>query len=348
MGFLFGSRRFADLALKRNRISVLYSKSNCPFENLAFEDYVYEKISFSRDEKLLFLWRNKPTIVIGRHQNTWNEINVRLADIEQVSICRRKSGGGAVYHDLGNLNLTFFTNRSDYNRKENLNFIITTLNKMNNINLSLNTKDDILLNDRFKVSGTAAKLGLKTAYHHCTLLCNTNLKSLSGLLKRSFGDIETNATQSVRSDTANIFDIDYSFSELCEWFCLQYENLHYQGIKLQAVNPLEFPTVLKRVKELKSWEWIYGKSPKFCVPHAITLKDSLPYKLLFTVDKGLITDVKVQSEQENAYVSDVNTIVQNLIGVKFRKKDILSVLDATLSSSSNSHKCKKQISSWVF
>ena len=130
---------------------VYVSTSNSVFTNLALEDWIYSNIDF-KDTNLLLLWRNYPTVVIGRHQNPWAECNLRGLESQNVSLARRRSGGGTVYHDMGNLNCTFFTSKKRYNREKNLQFIAKTLRKCWNLDVSISDRDDLLLESKYKVS----------------------------------------------------------------------------------------------------------------------------------------------------------------------------------------------------
>ena len=112
--------------------------------------------------------------MIGRHQNPWTESNVPYLRENVISLARRNSGGGTVYHDLGNLNCTFFTRRSRYDRKRNLNIICDAIKEATALNVAVNSREDIVLDEKHKISGTAAKLGKNSAYHHCTVLVDVN------------------------------------------------------------------------------------------------------------------------------------------------------------------------------
>ena len=174
-----GSSRFNSGGNPKETISrdpvrqVFLSQSNDVFTNLALEDWLYRNHDFAH-KHLLLLWRNNPCVVIGRHQNPWLESNVPFLRENKIALARRNSGGGTVYHDLGNLNCTFFTRRSKYNRRQNLDIICDALKLVTNLDISVNERDDIVLNNSLKISGTAAKLGKDTAYHHCTVLVNVN------------------------------------------------------------------------------------------------------------------------------------------------------------------------------
>ena len=130
---------------------VFVSLSNDIFMNLAFEDWLYENGDFS-NKSILLMWKNKPTVVIGRHQNPYLECNVwKVASSNNVSLARRKSGGGTVYHDEGNLNCSFMKNRSLYNRYNNLDLVVKALTSRWYVDLHINTREDILLDGFYKV-----------------------------------------------------------------------------------------------------------------------------------------------------------------------------------------------------
>ncbi|KAL1465265.1 hypothetical protein WDU94_004848 [Cyamophila willieti] len=157
--------------------SVFISQSSNIFTNLALEDWLYKNFDFTNHHVML-LWRNNPCVVIGRHQNPWQETNLGVLYDEGIEIARRNSGGGTVYHDPGNLNVTFFTPRERYNRRNNLDIISRTLEREWNIQTEINTREDIVYDGKYKVSGTAAKLGRPNSYHHCTLLVDVNKSML--------------------------------------------------------------------------------------------------------------------------------------------------------------------------
>lgn len=150
-------RKTIDVANSSNLItdadikkSVFISQSYDVFANLALEDWLYRHFDFSRHH-VLFLWANDPCVVIGRHQNPFTEANVSNLVDKGITLARRNSGGGAVYHDRGNLNCTFFTPRERYNRKYNLNILTRALFREWAIKSEINKRDDIIINDK-KVS----------------------------------------------------------------------------------------------------------------------------------------------------------------------------------------------------
>lgn len=153
-GYKYFTKRFYS---EKNRSQsvlkyVFVSESENIFENLALEDWLYENYDLSKRE-ILLLWRNTPAVVIGRHQNPWLEANVEDSVSRGVEIVRRNSGGGTVYHDLGNLNLSFLTCRKAYDRVHNLEVIVKSLKKEWGVESRMNSRNDIMIG-RKKVTQT--------------------------------------------------------------------------------------------------------------------------------------------------------------------------------------------------
>lgn len=292
------------------RKSVFISQSYDIFTNLALEDWLYRNFDFTHHHVLL-LWVNEPCVVIGRHQNPFMETNVSKLDSENVTIARRNSGGGAVYHDRGNLNCTFFTPRERYNRNYNLNILTRALFREWAIKSEINERDDVIVNEK-KLSGTAAKLGYPNAYHHCTLLANTNKLNLGNCLIKDKINYISNSTPSVRSPIKNLCEINrnVNISQLIS--AVGYEYMRTFATELtdggnqqimkqrgfQLINPTEkwFPGIDDLRTEFNSWEWIYGKTPKFSVEKELFLKDqNKEHKMILNVqvEKGLIHDVTI-------------------------------------------------------
>lgn len=132
------------------RKSVFISQSYDVFTNLALEDWIYKNYDFG-NHHVLMLWLNDPCVVVGRHQNPFNETNVSQLEAAGIEMARRNSGGGTVYHDRNNLNCTFFTPRERYDRKYNLNLITRAIYREYGIDTEISSRDDILLHGK-KVS----------------------------------------------------------------------------------------------------------------------------------------------------------------------------------------------------
>ncbi|CAK9293634.1 unnamed protein product [Gordionus sp. m RMFG-2023] len=245
--------------------NVYISKSHDIYTNLALEDYIYS----NTNNRILLIYINKPCVVIGRFQNPWNELNIQKLLGDDINICRRKSGGGTVYHDKGNVNFSFFTYKHEYNRKVNLSLIQVPLNDALNINIQINNKDDLIYLNK-KISGSAAKIGSKLCYHHCTLLVNSDLNLINDYLTSQLFPfhIECKATKSVRSKVENLININPTVDQdtiikyIAKSYLSFYKNTENNIFEIEP-NEKNFPGIYKAIQEFKSWEWLYGKTPKF-------------------------------------------------------------------------------------
>ncbi len=166
-------------------LALWLSKSHCIFQNLAFEDLLYRKTDFTDQDNVL-IWRSDPVVVIGRHQNPWREANLKYLRENGIKLARRNSGGGTVFHDLGNVNFSVLTSKSRHDRLENMKLIADVLKNLWNVETKISQRNDLrLLGTDSKISGTAAKLGSKASYHHFTLMVSVDLIQMKQALRPS-------------------------------------------------------------------------------------------------------------------------------------------------------------------
>ncbi|MBR5579687.1 MAG: lipoate--protein ligase [Treponema sp.] len=300
------------------------STSNDPHLNLAFEHYLFSNVK--SNDRILYLWRNSQTVVIGKFQNPWSECNVEKMAEDDIKLMRRYSGGGAVFQDLGNLCFTLISG-SDYDVEEqkskNNDFIISALNKFN-ITALASGRNDILVNER-KISGAAFQIQQGNLMHHGTLLVNSDLDRLQLYLKPSKDKLETKGIKSVRSRVANLQEFNHllTVEALIEQLRITYTEYFsdFDSIGYIDERILNSKSELKlEYENLISWDWLYGKTPAFTDAYKKRFSWG-EIELLLTVYSGIIKDVVAFSDTLDNQLVDV--IKDTLNGITFNNKVIV-------------------------
>ncbi|KAK5890999.1 hypothetical protein CgunFtcFv8_018297 [Champsocephalus gunnari] len=310
---------------------VLLSLSTDVFQNLALEEWIDAHLDLQK-LRLLLLWRNRPSVVIGRHQNPWMEADLPVMRRAGVPLARRRSGGGAVYHDLGNLNATFFSSKQAYDRPRNLKVVTDALKRLRpQLDVRATERLDIVLNGHLKISGSASRLSRKSSYHHLTLLHSADRASLSSMLRPSCDGIHSNATPSVRSPVANLSDHAPSlkWEELMEALQVQFNTEFGLSAAPSLVDPSDdsaFPGVLAAAEDLRGWDWTFGKTPKF------SLQTSLPGggRLSLQVVRGRMEDVALSLPEARIPEGLIAALTDALSGEKFCRRHAAAALSARL------------------
>ena len=183
-------------------MQIIHSTSNSPSFNLAAEEYLFN----SQTDDLLILYVNEPSVIIGNNQVVQNEVDVEFCVENNVEILRRMSGGGAVYHDLGNLNYCFIANRVEGKSALNADFLQPIVDILHTLSVpvTIGVRKDLWLPGGFKVSGTASHVNKKRELHHGTLLIDTNLDNLHKTLSPKNKNLLIKGTASVSSKVKNI------------------------------------------------------------------------------------------------------------------------------------------------
>ena len=329
----------------------IVSLSKNIYVNLALENYIAESINL-KNQNVMLLWVSDPCIVFGRHQNPWIECNTRDALLNKVKLARRYSGGGCVYHDLGNLNISFICDRLKYDRKFNLNLIKNSIESnfklKQNAELNVSPRYDIFLNagneSMYKVSGSASRLAKNFSYHHCTLLYDADMTNMKLLKSNLIDKITTKATPSVRSKVINLkefftTDMNKLIEILCQHYWKHYSNTWLIDHLFEYVNPEE-PDLMQLfendLKELKSWDYIFGHTPKFSLNVKLT-----DFDLNFLVENGLIKDYELKNNS-NQIDLDLKNSLDQLVNSRLCQSDLLDKLNSL-----NNNNNKNELSNFI-
>jgi len=264
-----------------------------PYHNLAVEQYLLENVR--EGQCILYLWQNENTVVIGKNQNPWQECKTALLNEEGGKLARRLSGGGAVFHDLGNLNFTFIVPQAEYDLDKQLDVILTAVRALG-VPAAKSGRNDILAGGR-KFSGNAFYKNGRQAYHHGTLLVSADLTKMSRYLSPSKLKLQAKGVESVRSRVANLTEfvpgltIDGLKAAMIQAFSAVY------GLPVETLGDACLDE--RRIAELsgrnRSWEWNYGQR----LPFTCSCEDRFPWgsvQIQLRVEHGIIREAKVYSD----------------------------------------------------
>jgi lipoate-protein ligase A len=297
-----------------------------PRINLAIEEYALKHLNI--DETYLLFYINRPSIIIGRNQNTIEEINSDYVDEKGITVVRRLSGGGAVYHDLGNLNFSFITKDdgdSFHNFKKFTQPVVETLEKLG-INAELSGRNDILAEGK-KISGNAMFSTKGRMFSHGTLLFQSEMDHIVSALKVKKDKIESKGIKSIRSRVGNIADFLKEPMSVEEFRSFLLQNIFKDTGKVTEYVLTE--TDWEKIHEIsedryQNWEWNYGKSPKFNLQNSHRFPvGSVDIRL--EVNRGIIENCKIYGDFFG--VGEVADIERKLTGTRYEKEAISRVLD---------------------
>jgi lipoate-protein ligase A len=255
---LFFGKMLSSLS-HRTFARIIYSENNNPHLNLAHElSLLFDKDK--HNDNTLYLWRNKPVVVIGKHQNPYKECNREYMKAHDIVLARRPTGGGAVYQDLGNTCWTFLS--KNFAPKLNNEVIIDALKKFN-INAYATGRNDIEL-DRKKISGAAFRITPDLSIHHGTMLLDVNLSDMVSALTVDRQKLTAKGVESVKSRVMNLVDVarDITHEKFCDSLMDSYKKVfgNCELIRVNAADVLSDDSVNERFKTLTSIEWLYGKN----------------------------------------------------------------------------------------
>lgn len=298
-------------------------KETDPYFNIAAEEYVLKNFH----KECFMLWRNQPSIIIGKHQNALSEINLNFVEKNNLPVIRRITGGGTVYHDLGNLNFTFTKKAPSENLvnfKKFIELIIYALTTLN-IDAKFENKNSITLNKK-KISGNAEHIYKNNVLHHGTLLFSTQLDHMEKALHTDSSNFTDNAVKSIRSQVTNIvqhlpkpMSIDEFENNIRNSFLTSDKHAEFYEFSKSDITKIN-----KLVKEkYATWKWNFGYSPKYNFTKKIySDKGNTRFKL--DVVNGTISKLKIYSD----FISKKKTseIELFLTGILHHKKEIENIL----------------------
>ena len=296
---------------------IFYRPFTDPYLNIAAEEYFVKNAT----DDICMLWINEKSVIIGKHQNAYGEINYPYVSENHIPVIRRISGGGAVYHDKGNLNFSFIRKTSKSNAVDFNRFTSVMVQFMQSLGLevNINKRNSLFIGDR-KFSGHAEHVFHDRVLHHGTILWDTDLAALQKSLVPSKA-FNTKAMGSVRSEVCNLAPLLPDFTgiqqftgKLVNWMLAFYEGstlYDLQGNDLEAIHMLA-------ETKYKTWQWNFGYSPAYSFSVQIPLmQGSEPW--IIKVENGKIVGIEPGIESRQQPVAEK---LQSMIGLLHREEDI--------------------------
>jgi len=299
------------------KLSYILSDQTIPFKNIALEEYLLWNVE--ENECILYLWQNRRTVVIGVNQNPWKECHVKELEQDDGFLARRLSGGGAVFHDLGNLNFTFLVREEDYDLERQLDVIIRAMAKFG-IHAERSGRNDILT-DRKKFSGNAFYSSRGHCYHHGTLLVDVDMANLSKYLNVSHAKLQSKGVDSVRSRVINLKEL------APEMTITSLQNALIKAFgEVYGGEPVQFPgerlnqaEVDKAAEKFASWEWRLGRKLPFTAEYSNRFEWG-DLTLQFCVEGGKIKDAIAYSDgMETGFIKAIGSTLK---GIAFSSSEI--------------------------
>jgi lipoate-protein ligase A len=276
-------------------MKTILNESLDPRYNLALEEYILKYLDTQED--FIFLWQNANSVIIGRNQNTIEEVNAQYVVEHQVNVVRRITGGGAVYHDLGNLNFSFITNTTKDNVNNYRKFTDPVIQALNDYGVpaAFGGRNDILV-DGMKISGNAQAFHKHRFLHHGTILFNADLTMLGKILKPKPDKVESKGIKSVRARVTNIMPYFKEVPTMAAFktkllmSLLNTNNLTPYLYQLTEKDKAKINELVKT--KFSTWAWNYGESPAFSVEKYGRYEGG-GVSFRFNVDNGIIQSVKI-------------------------------------------------------
>ena len=296
--------------------------SNNPHYNLAFEEYCFKNLP--RQEDYVILWINGPSIIIGKNQNTLEEINQKYVEENDIKIARRVTGGGAVYHDLGNLNFSLISNQEGDERIDFKQINVPILKSLERLGVEAEfTGRNDLTVDGKKMSGIAQSVHKKRILNHGTILFDTDLTVLSDALNVKSDKIASKGIKSTRSRVTNIKpyleeDADIlTFKEILLKNIFEYNNEPLEELILNDEQKAGIEELFE--KRYSKWEWNYGESPDFTYKNYKRYPfGSLDVRIL--VEHGIIKNCKIYGDFFGT--KDVSDLEDKIEGQRYERKSL--------------------------
>ena len=270
----------------------IVSNQTNPYWNIAVENYLVEHA----DAVTMYLWRNRRTVVIGQNQNPFSEVNIEALEADGGYLMRRKTGGGAVYHDDGNLNFSFVVPKALYDQTRQFSVVQRAVESFG-LHTEMSGRNDLLAEGR-KFSGNAFSKGRANDLHHGTLLINGDMSDLARYLKPKPAKLQKHGVASVRSRVVNLAELnpDITAESITPRLRKAFE-AEYGGVAVEVpfADLMQKPEVRTLYSQFASDTWKYGRWRSFTAQRSAQF-DWGGVEVSLTIEDGIIRDVQIASD----------------------------------------------------
>ncbi len=304
----------------------IINDSKKPQYNLALEEYVFKYLNV--DDDFILLWQNEPSVIIGRNQNTIEEINNTYINMHNINVVRRITGGGAVYHDFGNLNYSFISKKAEDNINNFRKFTQPVIDMLNELGVKaeFTGRNDITIEGK-KISGNAQSYYRNSVLHHGTILFDADLEMVTNVLNVKLDKIESKGIKSIRSRVTNILPYLEKEMTLDEFkdkllkHILKTDNITSYIYTLTDSDKEKINQLMKN--KYLTWEWNYGESPKFNLQKEGRYQGGKIDVRLNVVD-GIIKELKIYGDFFGK--EDISELEALLTNQRYDEKTIMNIL----------------------
>ncbi|WP_153448705.1 lipoate--protein ligase [Vibrio algicola] len=330
-------------------LRLLFSTSTDPLFNLAVEDAIFR--SMSATQKVLFLWRNDNTVVIGRAQNPWKECNTQRMEEDGITLARRQSGGGAVFHDLGNSNFTFMAGKPEYDKSISTQIVLDALTQLG-IQGKATGRNDLVVDTEQgvrKFSGSAYRETLDRGFHHGTILLNADMSRLANYLNPDPKKLQAKGITSVRSRVINLQQINDSVTHdaLCHALTQAFFAYYGETVEPEFISPEampDLPNFTATYEKQKDWHWNFGNTPEFT--HHIDERFTWGgVELHFNIKKAHIDEVQIFSDSLDP--APLEALQVALHGQLYNAQGINAAIDYVDNKYPTNHAEMEQVRQWL-
>lgn len=330
-------------------LRLLISDSYDPWFNLAVEECIFRQMPAT--QRVLFLWRNADTVVIGRAQNPWKECNTRKMEEDNVKLARRSSGGGAVFHDLGNTCFTFMAGKPEYDKAISTAIVVNALNSLG-IKATASGRNDLVVETaegERKVSGSAYRETMDRGFHHGTLLLDADLTRLANYLNPDIKKLQVKGITSVRGRVTNLKELlpNITHQQICDAVTKSFFEHYGEQAEAEHISPdalPDLPNFVDTFARQSSWEWNFGQAPAFT--HSLDERFTWGgVELHFDVEKGHITRAQIFTDSLNP--APLEALADKLQGCLYHSDALAKACRALIVKFPEQEKELCELGNWI-